>query len=219
MEGIREEFSQLDGSTATPEDDIPEEMFKSTIDVHVSLLTKITRSSFQNRYFPDKLKAVEVTPIFKKVMTGTKAWQCFVLYVKGVWQNHVYPNWKCHGRQFIKIAYRAVCWMLLLSLELLTDFRKNHSAQYCLVNILEKWKSTLDKGGIFCAMFMDLMIDYHCSLCWQDVKILQLRCLNNCSYTKNGMLIKVNKLKLIWNNVKERKSYNKVIKQISGSYP
>ena len=152
-------------------------------------------------------------------MTGTKAWQCFVLYVKGVWQNHVYPNWKCHGRQIIKIAYRAVCWMLLLSLELLTDFWKNHSAQYCLVNILEKWKSTLDKGGIFCAMFMDLMIDYHCSLCWQDVKILQLRCLNNCSYTKNGMLIKVNKLKLIWNNVKERKSYNKVIKQISGSYP
>ena len=44
MEGIREEFSQLDGSTATPEDDIPEEMFKSTIDVHVSLLTKIIGS-------------------------------------------------------------------------------------------------------------------------------------------------------------------------------
>ena len=55
--------------------------------------------------------------------------------------------------------------MLLLSLELLKDFWKNHSAQYCLVNILEKWKNTLDKGGIFCAMFMDLMIDYQFSSC------------------------------------------------------
>ena len=32
------------------------------------------------------------------------------------------------------------------------------------------------------------------------------------------MLNKVNKLKLIWNNVKERKSYNNAIKQISGSH-
>ena len=79
MEGIREEFSQLDGSTATPEDDIPEEKFKSTIDVHVSLLTKIIRSSFQNRYFPDKLKAVEVTPIFKKSDDWDKGLTVFCL--------------------------------------------------------------------------------------------------------------------------------------------
>ena len=38
---------------------------------------------------------------------------------------------------------------------------------------------------------------------WQDVKILQLKYLHNRSYTKNSTLIKVNKLKLIWNNVKE----------------
>ena len=51
---------------------------------------------------------------------------------------------------------------------------------------------------------------------WQDVKILHLKYLHNRRYTKNGMLIKVNKLKLIWNNVKERKSYNNVVKKISG---
>ena len=31
-----------------------------------------------------------------------------------------------------------------------------HSTQHCLVNMLEKWKNTLDKGGFVCAMFMDL---------------------------------------------------------------
>ena len=34
-------------------------------------------------------------------------------------------------------------------------------------------------------------------LCWQDVKIIQLKYLHNRGYTKNSILIKVNKLKLI----------------------
>ena len=49
-------------------------------------------------------------------------------------------------------------------------------------------------------------------------KMLRLGYLHNRSYTKNSMLIKVNKRKLISNNVKERKSYNNIIKQISGLY-
>ena len=63
---IRKEISKLDGSKATPVGDIPAEMLKSTTDVHVSLLTKIINSYIRNGCFPDKLKAAEVTPIFKK---------------------------------------------------------------------------------------------------------------------------------------------------------
>ena len=40
--------------------------------------------------------------------------------------------------------------------KLLTGFRKNNSTQNCLINMLEKWKNTLDKGGFICAMFIDL---------------------------------------------------------------
>ena len=57
---------------------------------------------------------------------------------------------------------------------------------------------------------------------WRDIKFLQLKYLQNCSYTNNSMLIKVSKLKLIWNNIKERKSCNNVIKKnlipIANSY-
>ena len=62
----RKEISKLDGSKATPVGDIPAEMLKSTVDVHVSLLTKIINLSIQNGCFPDELKAAEVTPIFRK---------------------------------------------------------------------------------------------------------------------------------------------------------
>ena len=44
--------------------------------------------------------------------------------------------------------------------KLLTGFRKSHSTQHCLLNMLEKWKNTLDKGGFACAMFMDLSTSF-----------------------------------------------------------
>ena len=40
--------------------------------------------------------------------------------------------------------------------KLLAGFRKNHSIQHCLINLLEKWKNNLDKGGFACAISMDL---------------------------------------------------------------
>ena len=46
------------------------------------------------------------------------------------------------------------------------------------------------------------------------ILVLQLKYSDNSSYADNGMLIKDNELKLIWNNIKESKSYNNVIKKI-----
>ena len=40
--------------------------------------------------------------------------------------------------------------------KLFNGFRKNHSTQNCLVNMLERWKNTLDEGSFVCAMFMAL---------------------------------------------------------------
>ena len=41
-------------------------MWKVTLDIHLSLITKIINLSFENGSFPDDLKLVEVSPIFKK---------------------------------------------------------------------------------------------------------------------------------------------------------
>ena len=41
-------------------------MLKSTVDIHVFLLTKIINSFIQNGCFPDELKSAEVITIFKK---------------------------------------------------------------------------------------------------------------------------------------------------------
>ena len=41
-------------------------MLKVTLDIHLSLITKIINLSFENGLFPGNLKLEEVSPIFKK---------------------------------------------------------------------------------------------------------------------------------------------------------
>ena len=56
----------LDGFKATPVGDIPADMLKSAVYIHLLFITKIINVSFENSRFPDELKLAEVSPIFKK---------------------------------------------------------------------------------------------------------------------------------------------------------
>ena len=67
-EPIQQVILSIDGSKATPVRDIPADILKVTLDIHLSLITKIINLSFENGCFPDDLKLAEVGPIFKKTM-------------------------------------------------------------------------------------------------------------------------------------------------------
>ena len=125
--------------------DISAGMLKSTIDIHPSILTKIINLSLRIGCFPDELKAAEVSPTFKKNDDLEK-------------ENYrpvsVLPHM---SKVFERIMYTQIESFMEYKLsELLTGFRKNRSTQYCLINMLEKLKNILDKGGFVCDMFMDL---------------------------------------------------------------
>ena len=142
---IRKKISKLDGSKAIPVGYIPAEMLTFTIDVHISILKKIISSSIRNGCSPDELKAAENTPIFKKNDDLDK-------------ENYRPVSVLLH---VLKVFERIMHIQIENFMEgklskLLTGFWKNHSTEHCLVNMLEKWKNTLDKGGFVCAMFMDL---------------------------------------------------------------
>ena len=63
---VREIILSLDASKVTPVGDIPADILKSTVDIHLPFITKIINVSFQNDRFPDELKLAEVSPISKK---------------------------------------------------------------------------------------------------------------------------------------------------------
>ena len=63
---VRQVILSIDGSKATPVGDIPANMFKVTLDIRLSGITKIINLSFENVCFPDDLKLTKVSPISNK---------------------------------------------------------------------------------------------------------------------------------------------------------
>ena len=66
---VREIILKVDGSKATPVGDIPADMAKSTVDIHLLFITKMINVSFEYGCFSDELQLAEVSPIAKRTMT------------------------------------------------------------------------------------------------------------------------------------------------------
>ena len=84
----------LDASKATPVGDIPANILKCTVDIHLLCIPKIINVSFQNGRFSDELKLADVSPTFKKNddLDKEKACQHFISCVKGLSKNDVHAN-------------------------------------------------------------------------------------------------------------------------------
>ena len=63
---MRKFIMNIDGSKATAVGDIPTDMLKQTIDIHLPIITQIMNMSTDNNCYPDDLKFAEVSPVFKK---------------------------------------------------------------------------------------------------------------------------------------------------------
>ena len=64
---VREIILNLDDSNATVVGDIPVDMLKSTVDIHLPFIIKIIHVSFEYICFPDQLKLAHASLIFKKI--------------------------------------------------------------------------------------------------------------------------------------------------------
>ena len=142
---VCEVILSLDASKATPVGDIPADILKSTVDIHLPFIIKIINVSFENGRFVDELKLAKVSPIFKKNDDLDE-------------ENYRPVSVLSHVPKVSeKIMYMQIDTFMRDKLsKLLTGFRKNHSTQHCLMSMLEMWKNTLDKGGYVSAIFMDL---------------------------------------------------------------
>ena len=63
---MRKFIMNLDGSKAAPVGDIPTDMLKQTIDIHLPIMIQIIHMSIDNGCYPDDPKLAEVSPVFKK---------------------------------------------------------------------------------------------------------------------------------------------------------
>ena len=98
----------------------------------------IFNQSVANSIFPSSLKYADITPVFKKGYRNLSDNYRPVSILSNI--SKIFE--RCIFQQTSK------CMEPLLS-KYQRGFRKGYSTQYCLLAMLEKWKSSVDRGSLF----------------------------------------------------------------------
>ena len=144
---VRKYISTLPVSKASGPNSIPISILKTNIDQLVNPLISILNKSLAEGTFPDLLKSASVCPIYKK---GDKS-QCANYRPISLLSNL--------SKIFERTMYNRIEQFLSTFetiYKLQFGFRKRHSTEHALLNIIEKIRQNLDNGIFTCGVFIDL---------------------------------------------------------------
>ena len=146
------EITQLNCSKAGQSTDIPTKITKQNLDIFAGFILTSFNQSVANSIFPSSLKNADITSVFFK---------------KG--DRNLKDNYRPVSiLSNISIIFeRCIFQQISKSMEPLLSkyqcgFRKGYNTQYCLLAMLEKWKSSVDKGSSFGALLTDLSKAFDC---------------------------------------------------------
>ena len=134
-EEIEKQILSLDTSKAQQQTDIPTRIIKQCSDIFTPYITQSIDLELKNSYFPNVLKKADIKPIYKKKSRTEKSNYRPVSILPNI--SKIYE--KCIYEQLEKFFDPIFSKHQF-------GFRKGHSAQQCLIFMVEKWKKCLDTG-------------------------------------------------------------------------
>ena len=148
---ILSDILMLETSKACLDTDIPTKIVKGNADIFTNIRASNFNDSIEKFNFPSILKYATITPVFKKGDRNSK-------------DNYrpvsILPN---ISKIFERCIFRQLSnYMDQFLSKFQCGFRKGYSTQYCLLSMLEKWKSAVDKGKSFGALLTDLSKAFDC---------------------------------------------------------
>ena len=150
-EEILGKIFELETSKACQDTDISTKIIKGNADIFGDILLARFNDSVEKSNFPSSLKKANITPVFKKGERNSK-------------DNYrpvtIFPN---ISKMFERCIFRQLfSFMFEFLSKYQCGFRKGYSKQHCLLAMLEKWKSAVDKGKSFGALLTDLSKAFDC---------------------------------------------------------
>ena len=150
-EKILREILKLDISKACQDIDIPTKIIKDNANIFADILLASFNDSVEKSNFSSSLKKANITPVFKQGDRNSK-------------DNYrpvsILPNM---SKIFERCIFRQLySFMLEFVSKYQCAFRKGYCTQHCLLAMLEKWKSAVDKGKSFDALLTDLSKAFDC---------------------------------------------------------
>lgn len=140
-------IKKLDSTKATGLDGISAKILKLSVDIIAPSLVNIINLSIHNGQFPDTLKEAKILPIHKggpKSDPSNYRPISILPTISKIIEKHVTK----HMFGFLnkhKVLHKAQ-----------SGFRKKHSCNTALINLLDKWLKNIDKGDVVGAIFFDL---------------------------------------------------------------
>ena len=128
---------------------IPIRILKENINILLPHITDCINSSISDGIFPDALKLADISPIFKKGNETDKVnYRPISLLpaISKVYEKIIYIQLE----EFMHDKFN----------KLLCGFRKQHSTQHALLNLLQNWQTNLDKNKVIGTILMDLSKAY-----------------------------------------------------------
>ena len=143
MDEVSKEICILNDKKSTTEINIW--LLKENVDVCAEPITDIFNLCIANGNFPDKLRLTGISPIFKAVYSTAK-----IKYMPVSILNSV-------SKLFEKVIQQQLNPFFDKKLsDHLCGYRKGHSTQYVILNLIENWKKYLDNNGYSAGVLMDL---------------------------------------------------------------
>ena len=105
----------------------------------------------ENSIFPSDLKVADVTPAFKKKSKTSKDNYrpiSILPNISKIYERCLYNQMQTY---FDNILSKYQC-----------GFHQGLNEQHCLVSMIEKWKGSVDKGGVLGALMTDLSKAFDC---------------------------------------------------------
>ena len=131
--------------------DIPAKIIKIAKEEIAEPIRNCINSSISTGTFPDELKIADIVPVFKKEDQNDKTNYrpiSLLPLISKIFEKFLYQQIEDFSN---KILSPKLC-----------GFRKGHSTQHALLNLLKNWQKCLDKSGVVGTVLMDLSKAYDC---------------------------------------------------------
>ena len=131
---VKKELMNLSSKKATRMGDIPAKILKDSLSVYTKVLTTIINNCLKDGLFPNELKLVDVSSVFKKDDDLNKE-----NYRPAIILSHM-------SKVFERIFYKQIDRFITSKCSpFLCGFRKTRNSQYLLLKMIEVWKKILIK--------------------------------------------------------------------------
>ena len=196
---VKKYLHQIKTKKATGYDNIPPKLAQMCSDELSTAFTGMINDCFVNNIFPDDMKRAEIVPLFKKCNDMEK--------------NNYRPV--SILTTFDKVFETVIAEQLIehfnsLFCKMLCAYRKKHGCEHILVNLMEKWKWSLDNDEYVGTILMDLSNAFDCMP--HKLLICKLRaygvsenaCIFLSTYLSNRyQRVKINNHRSTWKPVKK----------------